>query len=181
MLSFVVYHSHIQLKHIGSGSAGEVIGVSNEYRCIGGGRRETRFAVMEEADCEAEPETFIEIARQASEEAFGEDLVAMVVRSRNGFHIYLDMWRESYFDALLMSARYRDHLPCLCRDYKHVWSAITVFMNLKWYRYVLRVSPTKHLWDWFKVIYRRKSGDECHEDYLSEVERLYRAGEIPVP
>jgi hypothetical protein len=180
-LNFVIYHSHIQLKHIASGSAGEVVGVSNEYACVGGGIREVRFAVMEEADCWAEPETFVEIARRASEEAFGEDLVAMVVQTRNGFHIYLDKWSGNYFDALLLSAKYRDHLPCLCRDYKHVWSAVAVFMKLKWYRYVLRVSPTKHLWDWFRVVYRRKSRDECHESFLAEVERLYRAGEVPVP
>jgi len=181
VLNFVVYHAWIDLKHIGARSTTEVVGVSNEYACIGGGVREVRFAVMEEADCPADPATFVEIARQASAEAFGEDLVAMVVQTRNGFHIYLDKWASGYFDALLLSARFRDRLPCLCRDYKHVWSAVAVFMKLKWYRYVLRVSPTKHLWDWFRVVYRRKSSDKCHEDYLTQVERLYRAGEVPVP
>lgn len=181
ILCLVPYHSHIQLRHIASRSSSIVVGVSNEYICIDRGRKTARFAVFEEADCKPDADTFIDIARKASEEAFGRDLVAMVVETVAGFHIYLDMWTDSYFESLLKSARFRDHLPCSCRDYRHVASAVSIYMKLKWYRYVLRASPTKHLWDWFRVVYRRKSTDPCHEAYLREVEALYRASVEPVP
>jgi len=135
--------------------------------------REVRYAVFEESDCPAGPETFIELAKQASIEAFGEDRVSLIVRTRKGYHIYLDMWAPSYFEALLLSARFRNCLPCACREYKHVALATEYFMKTKWERFVLRVSPTKYVEDRFEIIYFREPEDACHRDFIRSVMSLY--------
>jgi hypothetical protein len=181
LLSLLPYEAVSPARHTRFALRSTVLGLHCEYRCIGRGRATKRYAVFEESDCAAEPGTFVEIARRASVEAFGSDLVAMVVQSRKGFHVYLNLWAGSFGDALLLSSRYKHHLPCACRDDSHIANSIAIWMNMKWERYILRVSPTKHPWDWFRVVYRRKSSDECHESFLAEVERLYRAGEVPVP
>jgi hypothetical protein len=181
ILSLLPYEAVSPAKHTRFALRSTVLGLHCEYRCVERGRIAKRYTVFEESDCPADPETFVEIARQASLEAFGRDLVAMVVQTRKGFHIYLDLWANSFGDSLLLSSRYKHFLPCTCRDDSHIANSVAIWINMKWERYILRVSPTKHVYDWFKVIYRRKSGDECHESFLAEVERLYRAGEIPVP
>jgi len=175
ILDFVPYHTFLDSKSTSCTIATIVLGVSNYYRCVDRGRVEHRFAVFEEADCPADPTTFVEIARRASVDAFGEDLVAMVVKTGKGFHIYMDLWTRDYFEALLMAARFRNMLPAMCRDMQHIYLAVEMLQRFRWYRYVLRVSNTKYVWDRFDVVYRRKSCDPCHELYLSEVERLYRA------
>ena len=174
-LDFVPYHTFYEARRIGASVACLVLGVSNMYRCLCGGRREVRFAVFEEADCAADPRIFVEVARRASVEAFGEDLVAMVVRTGKGFHVYLDRWRGGYFEALLDAARFRNALPAACRDERHVWLAIEMLQRFRWYRYVLRVSNTKWPWDRFDVVYYRAPSDPCHRAYLEEVRRLYSA------
>jgi hypothetical protein len=181
IISMLPYIAVARSKHLPYLTRNIVVGIHNEYKCITSEGIAKRYAVYEESDCVAEPQTFVEIARQASVEAFGEDLVAMVVKTGKGFHIYLDLWTDSFLDSLLLASRYRNHLPCLCRDENHVYNSIIILMDYKWERYILRVSPTKHTGDTFTVVYRKSSRDECHEAFLKEVESMYKAFPFPVP
>ena len=181
-LDIVPYGVDVKLKHIGPYWGYNIVfGINNRYYVRGEG---WRYAVYEEMDClsiankpfeeaKKDIELAIELAKQASIEAFGDDYVAMVIATKAGYHIYLDLWTHSYIDSLLLSAKYRDCLPCACRDYRHVYYGIQNFIARKWERYILRVSSNKYIPDYMFIVYRRKSRDSKHEEFLKKVESLY--------
>lgn len=147
-----------------------VAGVSNRYFVPR--LRVWRYAVFEEADCPMSPDVAVSLGRDACVSAFGDDCLGMVVRTKHGYHYYLDRFTQDFMGAVLDACRFRSYLPASCRDLRHVRYALRVVNELGVERYVLRVSPTKHGIDLMRVVHFKGSRDPYHNEFLKEVGRM---------
>lgn len=150
-----------------------VFGVINKFTCHG----EVLYACFEEMDCDVPEDIATEIIEDASAEAGLTP--ALVVRTKKGYHIYFKEYYHTFFDSLLATSKFRDALPCACRDIRHLLYAIRTYFNMKgWERYVLRVTPTKYVRDYFKVVYWRPPSDPCMRRFLVFVKRAYTSSTL---
>lgn len=172
ILEMIPYEVDIPLKHTWLRGLRTVVGVTNRYYVTE--LREVRYAVFQEADCCMDDLTAVRVGRSAALEAFGEDLLALVVKTMKGYHYYLDLYTRDFMESVLLASRFRNYLPAACRDLRHEKYALKVLLSYGVERYVLRVSPSKYLRDTFRVIYRKACRDPHHDEFISEVSSLYK-------
>jgi len=172
ILEMIPYEVDIPLKYTWLRGLRTVVGVTNRYYIPE--LREFRYAVFQEADCCMDELTAVRLGKLASVESFGEDLLALVVKTMKGYHYYLDLYTEDFMESILLASKFRNHLPASCRDLRHEKYALKVLLTYGIERYVLRVSPSKHPRDTFRVVYRKACRDPHHNEFISEVSNLYK-------
>ena len=170
LLEFIPYDLDIEQHGLGLRGLTTVVGITNKYFIPK--LHKVRYAVFEESDCLMSDSVAVELGRQASVNAFSKDLISLVVRTKQGFHYYLDLWGDSLMDSVLKASRFRSYLPAVCRDLRHELYSLKVLNLLKRERYVLRVSPTKYGRDYLKVIYYKPSRDRYHNEFIGRVRSL---------